>query len=274
MSNCDTCPTKNDCSTSEEECGIKNNPENKIKKVIGVMSGKGGVGKSTVSVLLAKSLKKKGYKVGIMDADVTGPSVPRLLGIKDVKIMSDNKSLYPAETEDGIKAVSFNLILKQEDEPVVWRGPIVSSAVEQFWNDVVWGELDYLVIDMPPGTGDVALTVMDSIPINGIVMVTVPQDMVSMIVSKAVNMAKKMDVEVLGLVENMSYIKCPNCDEKIQMYDEVDTKTYLDEMNLNLLGSLPMTKSIGNLASRGYESAHEEIDKEFKEIVENTLKAL
>lgn len=274
MSNCDTCPTKNDCSTSEEECGIKNNPANKIKKVIGVMSGKGGVGKSTVSVLLAKSLKKKGYKVGIMDADVTGPSVPRLLGIKDGKIMSDNKSLYPAETKDGIKAVSFNLILKEEDEPVVWRGPIVSSAVEQFWNDVVWGELDYLVIDMPPGTGDVALTVMDSIPINGIVMVTVPQDMVSMIVSKAVNMAKKMDVEVLGLVENMSYIKCPNCDEKIKMYDEVDTKTYLDEMNLNLLGSLPMTQSIGNLASRGYEAAHEEIDKEFKEIVENTLKAL
>ena len=187
MSNCNTCPTEGDCTRPKEECGIENNPLNKINKVIGVMSGKGGVGKSTVSVLLAKSLNKMGYKVGIMDSDITGPSIPRLLGIKDAKVMSDSKNLYPVETDDGIKAISFNFLVKDENDPVVWRGPIVSSAVKQFWTDVAWGELDFLIIDMPPGTGDVALTVMDSIPISGIVMVSIPQDMVSMIVAKAIN---------------------------------------------------------------------------------------
>ena len=274
MSNCNTCPSKGDCSVPEEKCGIENNPLNNIKKVIGVMSGKGGVGKSTVTVLLAKTLSKMGYKVGIMDSDITGPSIPRLLNIKDARVLSDKKSLYPAETEDGIKAVSFNLLVKDEKDPVVWRGPIVSSAVKQLWTDVVWGELDFLLIDMPPGTGDVALTVMDSIPINGVVMVSIPQDMVSMIVAKAVNMAKKMNIEVLGLVENMSYIKCPNCEDTIRLYDEIDTKEYLDDMGLNLLGELPMTKEIANLSNKGYENHQEEIDKEFKTIAENVLKSL
>ena len=274
MSNCGTCPTKDACSISEEECKLENNPLNKIGKVIGIMSGKGGVGKSTVSTLLAESLNKMGYKVGLMDADITGPSIPRLLGIRDEKVLSDGKNLHPAETPNGIKVISFNLLTKNENDPVVWRGPIVSSAVKQFWTDVAWGELDFLLIDMPPGTGDVALTVMDSIPINGIVMVSIPQDMVSMIVAKAVNMAKKMDVEVLGLVENMSYIKCPNCDDKIRIYDEIDTEEYLKDMNLNLLGELPMTRSIGNLPMRGYEENSSEIDKDFKNIVENVLKSL
>lgn len=274
MSNCNICPTKDDCSTSEEKCTIENNPLNKIGKVIGVMSGKGGVGKSTITVLLAESLNKMGYKVGIMDSDITGPSIPRLLGVKDGKVLSDGKNLHPVEREDGIKAISFNLMTKNENDPVVWRGPIVSSAVKQFWTDVAWGELDFLLIDMPPGTGDVALTVMDSIPINGIVMVSIPQDMVSMIVAKAVNMAKKMDIEVLGLVENMSYIECPGCDEKIRLYDEIDTKEYLKEMDLNLLGELPMTKSIGNLSNRGYEENAGEIDKDFNFIVENLLESL
>ena len=274
MSNCNTCPTQSDCTTPEENCGIENNPLNKISKVIGVMSGKGGVGKSTVSVLLAKSLNKMGYKVGIMDSDITGPSIPRLLGIKDAKVMSDSKNLYPAETDDGIKAISFNFLVKDENDPVVWRGPIVSSAVKQFWTDVAWGELDFLIIDMPPGTGDVALTVMDSIPINGVVMVSIPQDMVSMIVAKAVNMAKKMDIKVLGLVENMSYIKCPNCKDEIRLYDEIDTKGYLKEMDLNLLGELPMTKGIANLSNKGYEDMQEEIDKEFEEIAQNILKSI
>ncbi|MGO1469409.1 MAG: Mrp/NBP35 family ATP-binding protein [Tissierella sp.] len=274
MANCNTCPTKDDCSTSQEKCTIENNPLNKIGKIIGVMSGKGGVGKSTVSVLLAESLNKMGYKVGIMDSDITGPSVPRLLGIQDGKVLSDGKNLHPAQTKDGIKVISFNLMTKNENDPVVWRGPIVSSAVKQFWTDVAWGELDYLIIDMPPGTGDVALTVMDSIPINGIVMVSIPQDMVSMIVAKAVNMANKMNIDLLGLVENMSYIKCPNCDEKIRIYDEIDTEKYLEEMNLNLLGELPMTKSIGNLSNRGYDENSKDIDKDFKVIVENVLKSL
>lgn len=274
MSNCDTCPTKGDCSTQEEKCGIDNNPLNIIGKVIGVMSGKGGVGKSTVSVLLAESLNRLGYKVGIMDADITGPSIPRLLGIRNEKVMSNNTSLFPAQTKNGIKAVSFNLLIEDENQPVIWRGPMVSSAVKQFWTDVVWGELDYLIIDMPPGTGDVALTVMDSIPINGLVMVSLPQDMVSMIVAKAVNMAKKMDIKVLGLVENMSYIKCPNCDEKIKFYDDIDTKSSLEAMDLTLLGELPMIKSIANLSSKGYESSQEEINKEFEEIVEKVLDSL
>lgn len=274
MSNCDTCPTKDGCSTTEEECKLENNPLNKIGKVIGVMSGKGGVGKSTISALLAESLNKMGYKVGLMDADITGPSIPRLLGVRNEKVLSDGKHLHPVETENGIKVISFNLMTKNENDPVVWRGPIVSSAVKQFWTDVAWGELDYLLIDMPPGTGDVALTVMDSIPINGIVMVSIPQDMVSMIVAKAVNMANKMNVKVLGLVENMSYIKCPNCDEKIRIYDEIDTKKYLKDMNLNLLGELPMTSSIGNLSNRGYQESADKIDEDFNIIVENLLKAL
>lgn len=274
MSNCNTCPSKGDCSVPEEKCGIENNPLNNISKVIGVMSGKGGVGKSTVTVLLAKTLSKMGYKVGIMDSDITGPSIPRLLNIKDARVLSDKKSLYPAETPDGIKVVSFNLLVKDENDPVVWRGPIVSSAVKQFWTDVVWGELDFLLIDMPPGTGDVALTVMDSIPINGLVMVSIPQDMVSMIVAKAINMAKKMNIEVLGLVENMSYIKCPGCEEQIRLYDEIDTKKYLDYMGLTLLGELPMTKEIANLSNKGYEDHQDEIDREFKTIAENVLESL
>lgn len=274
MSNCNTCPTKGECTTPEEKCGIENNPLNKIGKVIGVMSGKGGVGKSTVTVLLAKSLNRMGYKVGIMDSDITGPSIPRLLGIKDEKVMSDSKCLYPVETKDGIKAVSFNFLVKDENDPVVWRGPIVSSAVKQFWTDVAWGELDFLFIDMPPGTGDVALTVMDSIPINGVVMVSIPQDMVSMIVAKAVNMAKKMNIELLGLVENMSYIKCPNCEDKIRLYGETNTKEYLNEMGLNLLGELPMTRGIANLSNKGYEGSEEEINKEFESITKNVLKSL
>lgn len=271
MTNCNTCPSKEACTVPEDKCGIENNPLNKIGKVIGVMSGKGGVGKSTISVLLAENLNKLGYKVGIMDADITGPSIPRLLGIKDEKVMSDKKSLYPALTENGIKAVSFNLLIEDENQPVVWRGPIVSSAVKQFWTDVAWGELDYLIIDMPPGTGDVALTVMQSIPINGIVMVSIPQDMVSMIVAKAVNMVKKLDINLLGLVENMSYIKCPNCDEKIRFYDDVDTKAYLDSMDINLLGELPMTKSIANLSNDSYKSKREEINEDFKEIIKKFL---
>lgn len=274
MSNCNTCPSKDGCSVPQEKCSIENNPLNNIGKVIGVMSGKGGVGKSTVSVLLAKSLNRLGYKVGIMDSDITGPSIPRLLGIKDAKVMSDSKCLYPVETSDGIKAISFNFLVKEENDPVVWRGPIVSSAVKQFWTDVAWGELDFLLIDMPPGTGDVALTVMDSIPINGIVMVSIPQDMVSMIVAKAVNMAKKMNIEVLGLVENMSYIKCPNCEDKIRLYDEIDTKEYLSEMGLNLLGELPMTRGIANLSNNGYEDNEEELNKGFERITTNILKSL
>ena len=201
MSNCGSCPSKGECNKDQQSCGIQKNLLNKIKKIIGIMSGKGGVGKSTVSALIARNLAKQGYKVGVLDADITGPSIPRLLGVKDAKAMgAPNNCIYPVQSADGIKVMSLNLLLEDENQPVIWRGAMISNTVKQFYTDVIWGELDYLLIDMPPGTGDVALTVMQSIPINGIVMVSVPQDMVSMIVAKAVNMVKKLNIEIIGLV--------------------------------------------------------------------------
>jgi len=214
MAECSTCPSSDGCSKEKESCMVENNPLNNVKKIIGVMSGKGGVGKSSISVLIAKQLKQLGYSVGVLDSDITGPSVPRLLGLKGKRAGITEQMMLPVETSNGIKVMSLNLLTDKEDDPVIWRGPMLSGVVKQFWTEVLWGDLDYLVIDMPPGTGDVALTVMQSIPINGIVMVSVPQDLVSMIVSKAVNMARKMNINVLGVIENMSYITCPDCDKK------------------------------------------------------------
>lgn len=249
MSNCDTCPTKNRCE-SPEQCLIENNPLNNVKKVIAVMSGKGGVGKSTVSVLLAKTFLRQGYKVGIMDADITGPSIPRLLHLRDKKAESSEVGLLPVMSEEGIQVMSLNLLLDNEEQPVIWRGPMISNIVKQFWKDVWWADLDYLVIDMPPGTGDVALTVMQSIPINGMIMVTTPQDMVSMIVAKAVNMTRKMKIPVIGIIENMSYLNCPACGEKIKIFTADNIKEYLDRMNLQLLSELPMCREIADLSSQ------------------------
>ena len=235
MSNCGSCPSKGECGKDQQSCGIQNNPLNNIKKIIGVMSGKGGVGKSTVSALIARNLAKQGYKVGVLDADITGPSIPRLLGVKDAKAMgAPNNCIYPVQSSDGIKVMSLNLLLEDENQPVIWRGAMISNTVKQFYTDVIWGELDYLLIDMPPGTGDVALTVMQSIPINGVIMVTVPQDMVSMIVAKAVHMVKKLNIDVIGVVENMSYIKCPDCGKKIEIFKGEHNRKFLDDMNLNL----------------------------------------
>jgi len=231
MSNCENCPTKEDCKT-KEGCMIENNPYNFVNKIIGVMSGKGGVGKSTVSALIAEELNKKGYKVGVLDADITGPSIPRLLKVKDKKVRSNELGILPVTNENGIKVMSLNLLMEDEEQPVIWRGPLIAGTVKQFWTDVFWGDLDYLVIDMPPGTGDVALTVMQSIPINGIVMVSVPQDLVSMIVAKAVNMVRKMDIRVIGIVENMSYIICPDCNKKIRIFDSENTEGFLRQIRL------------------------------------------
>ena len=214
MSNCSTCPSKGKCGKNEDSCGIKNNPKNKIKHVVGVMSGKGGVGKSSMSVLLAKELARQGFKVGIMDADITGPSIPRLMGLEKEKAYGTNDAIEPVIDKDGIKVMSLNFLMDDENQPVVWRGPIVGNAVRQFWSDVVWEELDYLLIDMPPGTGDVALTVLQNIPVNGVVMVSTPQPMVSMIVSKAINMCKQVKVPVLGIIENMSFVECPDCGKR------------------------------------------------------------
>lgn len=246
MSNCNSCPSNGECGKEEEKCGIQNNPSNKIKNIIAVMSGKGGVGKSTMSVMLARQLVQRGYSVGILDADITGPSIPRLLHIEEQRAMGTEKLIFPVESSEGIKVMSLNLVVEKEDEAVIWRGPAIVSVVNQFWTGVYWGELDYLIIDMPPGTGDVPLTVMQSIPIKGVVMVSIPQDMISMIVSKSINMARKMNIEVLGVIENMSYIQCPDCDKKIRMFDGENTEKFLQDMNVDLLGELPMHKSIVN----------------------------
>lgn len=270
MSNCSTCPSNGNCN-NKENCMVENNPMNNIKKVIGVMSGKGGVGKSTVSVLLAKKLRKMGYKVGILDADITGPSIPRLVNISNQRAQSTELGIMPVETSDGIKVISLNLLVNDENQPVIWRGPMIASAVKQFWTDVLWEELDYLIIDMPPGTGDVALTVMQSIPINGIVMVSIPQDLVSMIVSKAVIMTRKMNMKVLGVVENMSYIKCPDCDRKIRLFDGENIDSFLKDMDLKLLGELPMCKEITNISK--YELS-KDIDDTINTITETTIKSL
>lgn len=273
MSECNSCPSNSSCSSEDKaKCMVENNPMNHVKNVIGVMSGKGGVGKSTVSALLAKQLKAKGHKVGVLDADITGPSIPRLLGVSDKKPSATQDCMHPVVTEEGIKVMSLNLLMEDENQPVIWRGPIVSGAVKQFWTQTIWDELDYLIVDMPPGTGDVALTVMQSMPITGIVMVSVPQDLVSMIVSKAVNMAKSMNIEVVGVVENMSYIQCPDCDKKIKLFNADKTEEFLKDMNLKLLGELPMISSISNLAIN--DGKLDNVEDLFGSITDNVVEAL
>ena len=195
-------------------------------EVIVITSGKGGVGKSSMSVLLAKALADMGYQVGIMDADITGPSIPRLMGLEREKAYGTNDAIQPVIDKDGIKVMSLNFLMEDENQPVVWRGPIVGNAVRQFWTDVIWGELDYLLIDMPPGTGDVALTVLQNIPVNGVVMVSTPQPMVSMIVSKAINMCHQVEVPVLGVIENMSYVVCPDCGKRIEIFQQKNWNAY------------------------------------------------
>ena len=246
MGNCSTCPSHGSCGKDETQCGIENNPENKIKNIIAVMSGKGGVGKSTMSVMMARQLAQRGYRVGILDADITGPSIPRLLHIEEERARGTETLIFPVESSEGIKVMSLNLVVEKEDEAVIWRGPAIVSVVKQFWTGVYWGELDYLIIDMPPGTGDVPLTVMQTIPIKGVVMVSIPQDMISMIVSKSINMARKMNIDIFGVIENMSYIKCPDCDKTIKLFNGENTEKFLKDMNVELLGELPMHRAISN----------------------------
>lgn len=270
MADCNNCPSRSTC-TSQNACTIKNNPNNHVKNIIGVMSGKGGVGKSTVASLIAKELKDKGYKVGVLDADITGPSIPRLFQLDKERALANDEGIIPVETEDGIKVMSLNLLVEDEDNPVIWRGPVVSGIVQQFWTDVIWGELDYLIIDMPPGTGDVALTVMQSIPITGLVIVSIPQDMVSMIVAKAVNMANKLNIKVFGVVENMSYVMCPDCDNKIKIFDGENTASFLREYDLDLLGELPMTRDMANLPREGSSNLNREVKNTFAEIADKII---
>ena len=221
-----------------------------IKHVIGVVSGKGGVGKSCVTGSLANRMAAKGYKVGIMDADITGPSIPKMYGVTGAAQADDN-GIYPMETKNGIKIMSINLLLPTEDTPVIWRGPILANMVKQFWTDVVWGDLDYLFVDMPPGTGDVPLTVFQSLPIEGVVVVTSPQDLVKMIVKKAFNMAEMMKVPVLGIVENYSFVKCPDCGKEIKIFGESNIDAIAQELNAPVLGKMPIDMDYASKADSG-----------------------
>ena len=221
-----------------------------IKHVIGVVSGKGGVGKSFVTGSLANRMAAKGYKVGIMDADITGPSIPKMYGVTGAAQADDN-GIYPMETKNGIKIMSINLLLPTEDTPVIWRGSILANMVKQFWTDVVWGDLDYLFVDMPPGTGDVPLTVFQSLPIEGVVVVTSPQDLVKMIVKKAFNMAEMMKVPVLGIVENYSFVKCPDCGKEIKIFGESNIDAIAQELNAPVLGKMPIDMDYASKADSG-----------------------
>lgn len=249
-----------DCSSCKSNCADRKptkedflKPMNKysnIKKVIGVVSGKGGVGKSLVTCLLASKCAEAGLKVGVLDADITGPSVPKSFGITS-RAMQDEECLLPTVTENGVKIMSINLLLEDVNSPVVWRGPVISGVIEQFWSDVRWGELDYLFVDMPPGTGDVALTVFQSLPVDGIVIVSTPQDLVKMIVNKAFNMAKMMNVPVLGLVENMSYYTCPDCGKKINIFGESQIDETAAELGVPVIAKLPINPDINKMVDDG-----------------------
>ncbi len=229
---------------------VKPHPDSHVKRVIGIVSGKGGVGKSTVTSLLAVALRRRGHKVGILDADITGPSIPKLFGVTSRPGGSDT-GIYPVETDTGISIISLNLLAASETDPVIWRGPVISGVVTQFWKDVIWGEVDFLLVDMPPGTGDVALTVFQSMPVDGIIVVTSPQSLVSMIVTKAVNMAKMMNIPMLGLVENYSYFKCPGCGEKHAIFGESHLDKVAKSLMLDILGQLPMDPAVAAAGDRG-----------------------
>ena len=232
-----------------------------VKHVIGIVSGKGGVGKSFVTASLANQMAKKGYKVGILDADITGPSIPKMYGLKGAA-QADDKGIYPMETKNGIKVMSINLLLPTEETPVVWRGPILANMVKQFWTDVIWGDVDYLFVDMPPGTGDVPLTAFQSLPLEGIVIVTSPQDLVQMIVKKAYNMAGMMKVPVLGLVENYSYVQCPDCGRKIYVFGESHIDEIAAGLNIPVLGKMPIDPAY---AAKADEGAFDQVDNPYVE---------
>ena len=245
--NCENCKVSN-CADRIEKS--KPNELSNIKRVIAVLSGKGGVGKSFVTSLVATYLNRSGYKVGILDADVTGPSIPKAFGLKE-KAYGENNYILPVRTSGGIEVMSANLLLDNESDPIVWRGPLLGNLVKQFFEEVAWGDLDVLLIDMPPGTGDVALTTFQSLPIDDLIIVTSPQDLVSLIVSKALKMAELMKIHVLGVIENMSYLVCPKCDKKINLFGESHLEEFAKQMNFNILGKLPLNSENTALMDKG-----------------------
>ena len=245
-----------DCSTCSSKCSkadllAPENKASKVKKVIGIVSGKGGVGKSLVTSMLAVTMRRRGHKVAILDADITGPSIPKSFGLKPGTVEGSELGMFPPKTKTGIEVMSLNLLVDDETKPVVWRGPVIAGTVKQFWSEVVWNDVDYMFVDMPPGTGDVPLTVFQSLPLDGIVIVTSPQELVSMIVEKAVNMAKLMDVRVLGLVQNYSYILCPDCGKVIRPYGESHVAELAKTHDTEVLAELPIDPELASLCDRG-----------------------
>ena len=253
---CEGCPSKQPKSMLEEM-----NIYSDIKHVIGIVSGKGGVGKSFVTASLANQMAQKGFRVGILDADITGPSIPKMYGLQG-PAQADDQGIYPMVAANDIKVMSVNLLLPQEDEPVIWRGPILANMVKQFWTDVIWGDLDYLFVDMPPGTGDVPLTVFQSLPVEGIVIVSSPQDLVKMIVRKASKMAEMMKIKVLGVVENYSYVLCPDCGKQIKIFGESHIDEIAAELNMDVLGKMPINPLYAEAADKGVFHA---VDNEYVE---------
>ena len=245
--NCESCGVEG-CSSRIEKAKL--NDRSKIKRIVGVLSGKGGVGKSYITSLLAVYLNRQGYKVGIMDADITGPSIPKAFGISE-KAYGEDSLIFPLQSKAGIKIMSANCLLENDSDPIVWRGPLLGGLIKQFYEDVLWEELDYLLIDMPPGTGDVALTVFQQLPVDDLIIVTSPQDLVSLIVTKAIKMANMMNINVLGVVENMSYLVCPDCGKKINVFGESHLEDFAKEMNFNILAKLPLVSENTALVDKG-----------------------
>lgn len=247
--NCSTCG-KSDCASKNQIVKEKLNPLSSVKHVIGVVSGKGGVGKSLVTGTLSVLMQRMGYKTAIIDADITGPSMPKMFGVKE-GVEGDETGLFPPQTATGIEMISANLLLQDETQPVIWRGPVIAGMVKQFWTDVIWKDIDVMFVDCPPGTGDVPLTVFQSIPLDGIVIVSSPQDLVSMIVSKAVNMASMMNIPVIGLVENMSYALCPDCGKHIEIFGKSHIDEVANHFGLKVLARVPFDPEFASLCDRG-----------------------
>lgn len=245
---CENCASNGNCDSQIKKAVL--NSRSHIKKIIGVLSGKGGVGKSYVTSLLACALKRSGYSVGILDADITGPSIPKAFHIEE-KAYGEDNLIYPLESKTGIKIISANCLLENDSDPIIWRGPLLGGLIKQFYEDVLWEELDYLLIDMPPGTGDVALTIFQLLPVDDIIIVTSPQDLVTLIVTKALKMAEMMHINVLGVVENMSYLLCPKCGEKISVFGESHLEDFSQQLKFTILGRLPLHSGNTKLMDEG-----------------------
>lgn len=266
---CSGCSHASSCGSNKapESLLADQNVFSSIKHVYGIVSGKGGVGKSFVTGSLAVELARQGYKVGIMDADITGPSIQKMFGITE-DAEGDDNGIYPAVTASGIKVMSINMLLEDDTTPVIWRGPVLAGVVKQFWTDVVWGELDYLLVDMPPGTGDVPLTVFQSLPIEGVIIVTSPQSLVTMIVKKAYNMANMMNVPILGIIENYSYIECPDCGKHINVFGESHIDEVAAELKLPVVGKMPIIPDMAKLSDEGA------FDKISNDMISEAVKAI